>query len=98
MRATTIVFFQHLRPLLQYLLPFSPSRRFLETHSKNVETLLSKRMDIDSDRKDFAFYALETQKIGDPRSLMTRSELLACFEVFMVAGSDTTTSALSACM
>jgi hypothetical protein len=55
-------------------------------------------MDIDSDRKDFAFYALETQKIGDPRSLMTRSELLACFEVFMVAGSDTTTSALSACM
>jgi hypothetical protein len=55
-------------------------------------------MAIDSDRKDFAFYALETQKVGDPRSLMTHGELLACFDVFMIAGSETTSTALSACI
>jgi cytochrome P450 len=59
---------------------------------------MSKRIAADTDRKDFAFYALQIQKMGDPKSLISDGELAGSFQVLMVAGSETSATALSACM
>ena len=67
-------------------------------HAQNVRNLMSKRIAAYTERKDFAFYALQIQKIGDPKSLMSDGELAGSFQVLMVAGSETSATALSACM
>jgi cytochrome P450 len=36
--------------------------------------------------------------MGDPKSLMSDGELAGSFQVLMVAGSETSATALSACM
>ena len=57
--------------------------------------MVLKRMVTGTDRKDFMFYALRAIERGDPATMMSKEEIIATFEVLMVAGSETTATLLS---
>ena len=57
--------------------------------------MVSKRMAMKTDRKDFMSYALRAMEKGDPTSMMSNEEIMTTFEVLMVAGSETTATLLS---
>lgn len=65
---------------------------------KSVETTRAtvlKRMATKTERKDFMFYALRAMEKGDPATMMSKEEIVATFEVLMLAGSETTATLLS---
>lgn len=60
-----------------------------------TRTMVSKRMATKTDRKDFMFYALRAMERGDPSTMMSKEEIMATFEVLMVAGSETAATLMS---
>ena len=57
--------------------------------------MVSKRMATKTDRKDFMYYALRAMERGDPSTMMSKEEIMATFEVLMVAGSETAATLMS---
>ena len=87
--------FSHLTPLI---LPIMLRSKAFKYRMKSVETTRAtvlKRMATKTERKDFMFYALRAMEKGDPATMMSREEIVATFEVLMVAGSETTATLLS---
>ena len=62
---------------------------------ESTRATVRKRMDTETDRKDFAFYALRAMEKGDPTTMMSKKEMVATFEILMIAGSETTATLLS---
>ena len=87
--------FRHLTPIM---LPITLRSKAFKLRMKSVETTRAtvlKRMAIKTERKDFMFYALRAMDKGDPATMMSREEIVATFEVLMLAGSETTATLLS---
>ena len=87
--------FPHLAPIM---LPIMLRSKAYKLRMKSVETTRAtvlKRMATKTERKDFMFYALRAMDKGDPATMMSQEEIVATFEVLMVAGSETTATLLS---
>ena len=87
--------FRHLTPII---LPIMLRSKAFKLRMKSVETTRAtvlKRMATKTERKDFMFYALRAMDKGDPATMMSREEIVATFEVLMLAGSETTATLLS---
>ena len=94
-RIAAAKYFPHLVPLLTPLLRRSAAYKARVKNWENTREMVSERMAIETDRKDFMFYALRAIKKGDSATAMSDEEIKATFEVLMVAGSETTATLLS---
>ena len=94
-RIAAVKYFPHLVPLLTPLLRRSAAYKARVNNWENTRAMVSERMAIETDRKDFMFYALRAIKKGDSATAMSDEEIKSTFEVLMVAGSETTATLLS---
>ena len=79
-------------------MPLMLRSKAFKTRMKSLETTKAtviKRMTTQTERKDFMFYALRAMEKGDPAAMMSKEEMVATFEILMVAGSETTATLLS---
>lgn len=88
-------YFPHLTPLLAPLLRRSKEYKALVSFTEKNGAMVTERMSIETDRKDFMFYALKAMQKGDSATAMSKEEIKATFDVLMVAGSETTATLLS---
>jgi cytochrome P450 len=94
-RMAAAKYFPHLTPLLAPLLRRSKEYKALVSFTEKNGAMVTERMSIETDRKDFMFYALKAMQKGDSATAMSVEEIKATFEVLMVAGSETTATLLS---
>lgn len=94
-RVTLFRHFPHLTPIISPLMLRSKAYKLRMRSVASTKAMVSKRMATKTDRKDFMSYALRAMEKGDPSTMMSNEEIMATFEVLMVAGSETTATLLS---
>ncbi|KAL8992647.1 MAG: hypothetical protein Q9169_006936 [Polycauliona sp. 2 TL-2023] len=77
--------------LVPIVMPSLTARK--EAHREFTKAKVEKRLDLKTDRKDFMAYVLEH---NDGEQGMTRSELITNADFFIIAGSESTTTTVSA--
>lgn len=87
--------FPHLYPITLPLVLRSEGFKSRAQSIEKTNAMATRRMAVRNDRKDFMSYALHALEKGDPATMMSKEEIMATFEILMIAGSETSATLLS---
>ena len=87
--------FPHLTAFMRPLIKQTKAYKARMESVVKTRAMVSERMDTKTDRKDFMSYALNAMEKGDPDTMMSTNEIMANYEVLMLAGTETTSMSLS---